>query len=672
MYSFLDIQFWLYFIYFFLSLFLSVVIPGYIVLRFLPVKSVGLRLLLSFVVGVVMWGIQGYILGYLQIRIVSYLYIAIFFLLFIKYRKMFLADLFKIPARIRALDKVVFLLITIGMVLQAFPIFASGMVYEDGVRFFHVNGTDGILHLGYIQSMVYSFPPEEPGINAPLVNYHYWSDLVIAEFARVWHLPVIHLFFQYFVPVISLVTGIAVYLLIQLWGGSKTVARWALFLLYFGGDAAYIFMLLLHQQLSFSTPAIDNGILQFLNMPHAMAKMIFITGLIPLWYWVKNNDNKFGVITILLFAALVGFKVYYGIFVALGLLFLFGTKVLQSIYTKSRKYGIGQGIGLTFKEYKTTIGLLLIFGVCAAAIYFPPNKASGGLFFAPLEWPKLLLASGSLDFEEWWLRRQVYESVNNIKALVLYDAVAVGIALVAIYGTRLLGFIPNRALIKNLGAPLTLFFVPTTLIFNFLGFYTLQESGLFNVYNFFVVSIVILSLFAAFTLARIQKIKIIGPIFAIIFIVATVPRVLHEGQSFIRSYTTDFNSSAVVSNSELEALIYLKENTERDAIIQTHPRNGWDQITPYSVFFAQRNSYITGAVLLETHNQPTEERTKELVLLFDAPNSGEFAQKMKELNISYVLVKKDDDQKIALPIDKTFLKTPFENSEYMILENSIK
>ncbi|HRN69581.1 MAG TPA: hypothetical protein PLS49_00195, partial [Candidatus Woesebacteria bacterium] len=643
-----------------------------IVQQFLPFKSFTTRLLFACVIGIVLWAVQGYLFGYLQIRFMSYLYILVFFVLFIKQWQDFVHRMRVFRGTFKKVDKIAVVLILVGVIVQTFPIFGSGMRYADGVRFFHVNATDGILHLGYIQSMIKSFPPQEPGINASLVNYHYWSDLVIAEFARVWNQPVIHLFFQYFVPVISLLTGVAVYLLVRTWGGSKNVARWALFLLFFAGDAAYLIMFILHQRISFSSPAIDNGLLQFLNMPHAMAKMIFITSLISLYYWVKTKSALFGTVTVGLFSVLVGFKVYYGIFVAIALLWMGVYMVVKSIVQNLKKRGIVKGVLLGIWDQKYLAMLILAFALIGAAIYFPPNKASGGLFYAPLEWPKLFLGAGALEFEEWWLRRQVYEQAHNIKALFLYDSIAVLITLISVYGTRLLGILPTRGLAKKLGPELLLFFIPTVIIFNILGLYTLQESGLFNVYNFFVVSSIILTLFAAFWLAEVQKIKKVGVVLCGLFVLFTVPRVYVEGKILFTQYTTEINRSRLISNSELEALEFVRSNTDSNDIIQTHVRNSWDQVTPYSIYFANRSSYMTGTELLETHNQPIKEREVNLEYLFKSPNSGEFAQNMKKFNIDYVILKKDNDQTLPFLIERPFLEIEFENSEYIVVKDISK
>ena len=95
-------------------------------------------------------------------------------------------------------NKILTILVVGGLIVQLLPVGGSGLKYEDGIRFYGINGTDGIMHLAYIEGIVKNMPPSEPGAYpAPLKNYHYWSDLIIGDFARVWHLPVIHLFFQF-------------------------------------------------------------------------------------------------------------------------------------------------------------------------------------------------------------------------------------------------------------------------------------------------------------------------------------------------------------------------------------------------------------------------------------------------------------------------------------------
>jgi hypothetical protein len=68
----IDIIFWL--VLFVPILFITFYVPGLFVLRFFSVKNSIVRFLFVNVFGLVLWGIQGYIFGYLNIRFLSLIY----------------------------------------------------------------------------------------------------------------------------------------------------------------------------------------------------------------------------------------------------------------------------------------------------------------------------------------------------------------------------------------------------------------------------------------------------------------------------------------------------------------------------------------------------------------------------------------------------------------------
>lgn len=668
MYSYFDYQFWLYAIFFLVACFFTFFIPGYYILRKIKDTKPLMTFVLALVLGIVMWGIQGYLLGYAKLRVLSYVYVLFSVIWVIRERREIVNYLKKLWYEVKGLDRIILVLFLIGLIIQLLPMFASGMHYGNGTRFYYINGTDGVMHLSYIQSIIRSFPPQEPGaIGFPLVNYHYWSDLILAELSRIFTIPVTHLFFQFFPFLLSLFTGLAVYLLIRVWGGSVVTGRWALFLLYFGGDAAYILYFILHQKLSFHTPIIDNGATQFFNMPHGVAKMIFIAGIIPLHLWITTKKKEWGMVCVMLLAPLVGFKVYFGLFAAIGFTLIVIWKIILALYRSLKNKISFKSIVSAIKSEYSALILLISFALLSAAIYFPPNKGAGGLFFAPLEWPRLILSPSSLDLEGLWLRRQVYNAAGNFKVVLAYDALAIIITLISIHGTRLLGFIPNKKLYKNLHLDGILFFFPSIFLFTFLGFYTLQHSGLFNVFNFFVVSIVVLSLFAAFPLAEVtMKKNFWAKVFIVIFILTTVPRVLFEiTQLATVEKRADYK---LISNDELEALTYLRNHTDFDSVVQSHPMNYLDSDTPYVSFFANRSTYFSGGGLLATHNQGTEERKQIINDIFVLRNAQDFANKLREYNIHFIYLLKNKDQELLFQPLPLYLTTFYENNTVLVLK----
>jgi hypothetical protein len=644
----------MYFILFIPVIFISFYIPGSVFLKYLKIYSEPLKLVLSLVVGIVLWGFQGYILGYLNLRIGTYLYCVIAVVFFILNYKKYIEELKEIAGCFNKKIIIPGIFILVGVICQMLPIFGSGMKYSDGIKFFGNNAADGVMHLAYIRSIADHFPPLEPGFSGLLIhNYHYWGDLVEADIARIWSFPIIHLFFQFFPVLLSILIGIVSFLLVREWGGSRKMALWFLFLLYFASDAAYLVLFALRKPFGFYTPAIDSGVTQFLNMPHMFGKLVFLSALIAIHKWLKTKKYGWGVVTVLLCASLFGFKIYFGLYIAIGLFSLFFGKLFYETYKKKRLAFDGQ-----------FLLLLASFLLFSLAIFLPHNYGAGGFVFVYLEWPRSLLGSGSIDWREWWLRRQVYEDAHNVRNLIVFDSLAVLIALISIYGTRLLGFVTTKKLFKFLGIEKTLLLIPALILFHVLGLFTIQSSGGVNVYNFFSVSAVILSLFAAFILSTFTK-KLVGMTIIIIFIVLTVPRSMYEISSNISKYgSSDFS---LVSNEQLDAFRYIRNNTNVNSLVQASPNNSLDNTAPYVSFFSGRDSYIAGSGLLKTHNVKTEVRNDELDKIFRTVNVTDFTSQLRQKNILYVYLQKNPEQMIQFKIDPTYIKTIYENKSVIVL-----
>lgn len=655
-YSFLSVQFWAFSALSVLAFFVSFYLCGSVIVRNFRLKSAITHILLANVLGLVMWGIQASVFGYLGIRWLSYGYLLFFVGMSIWHWREELRVWQNLKREFQHSNKFALILILIGMIVQSLAMVGSGVQIGTNIEFFRTNSVDGILHLAYIQSMMHQFPPIEPGASGLLLlNYHYWSDLVIAEICRVWMLPVSHTFFQFFPPYISFLTGVATYLVVRYWKGSRLVGLWSLFLLYWAGDGAYIFMLFFKHIFGFYSPDIDNGVTQFLNVPHTFAKLIFLTALIPLHLWLKTNKPKWGIFTAVLLGSLIGFKVYFGIFAGVGFGFLLFVKMLRHFW-KTRK----------IDRWSFGIGVLAL--IFSAAIYLPVNRTAGGLFYSPLEWPKIFLGKDALDWQGWWLRQQVYEAAHNWRNVYILDAVAIVICLVCIYGTRLLGFYPTKKLRELLSIEELFFFIPAMIIFVLLGLYTLQTSGLFNVFNFFAVSVTVVSLFAAFTLAQWQTSKnLFWKVMLVIFVILSLPRPLNDFAEFITMYQHN-KPDVVFDQNQMLAFNYIKNNVPKNAIVQGHPRDELDRKTPYLAFFTDHSTYITGMSMLESHNRPTDDRKKPLINIFDISDPDTFVQRLRDLNISYLYLQKNDEQKLKFDPEKAHLQIPYQNDEAMVIK----
>ncbi len=669
-YGLTDPLFWGYAVLFLLAFYLSCYLPGSLVCKRFQLPTLT-HILLASSLGIILWGIQGYVLGYLHLRWVSFAIppLALFFSW--RHRQLEQQRLGALFSQVKQLKTRVWLPLTItviGSLIQVLQVAGTALRYGPGIAFFRVNAFDGMLHLSFMASIMRQFPPQQPGaVGLPITNYHYWSDLVMAELARVWNLPLSHSFFQFWPVVLSLLTGLATYLLIKTWTHSRLAGSAGLLFLFFGADVAYLAMLALHQQWGFTVAAIDNGATQFLNMPHSFAKLLFISGLLPFTYWSQRHQWQWGLITALFVGTMVGFKVYFGMFACLGLTLAVSYYVLHQLYQQLYCQKPRPALATVFRSVLPVLVILLATGLMALAIFLPPNRNAGSLFWSPLEWPKLFLSRDQLNFEDWWLRKQVYEAAGNQKAILVLDGLAIAICLLAVYGNRLIGGLTPFLSRKKLSFEIWLFLIPGTLLFTILGLYTLQTSGLFNVFNFFAVASVPLALLSSIAVWQLWEsrrwwLRVI----VVLTIVSSWPRIGYHAYQAVADQIT-FHYQELYRPAELAALTFLREQTPSGSVIQSHQKNYLDQNTPYIAYFADRPTFLTGVGMLQSHNQPIQGRKAELAQMFASTSSLELANQLRSHQIDYLYLQKKPDQLLGFELESSNLEVVFENEAAMIL-----
>jgi hypothetical protein len=624
---------------------------------------------LSLAVGMVAWGWQGYLLGYLNLRFLTYGYLLAALILAWRWRKLLFTDLSTWRKEYLHKHLIMILLVVGGLVAQMPAIWPNAWRNQSQVEFLRINAYDSVMHLAYIQELQFHFPPYEPGAaGLKLVNYHYWSDLVTADLVRIWGGSINVWFFQILPPIISVVIGLLVYALVFAWTKKMSAGWWALALLYLGGDLIYLMRWLIHQDNGFGLAEIDNGATQFLNMPQVFAKVVFFAGLYALNEWLTEGQKKWAFLAAGLLGSIIGFKVYYGLFVAFGMCWI-GLAYLSLAYWQLlKKNNPLESFVRLIRTQVIWIYVAVIMAALSAAMFWPVNKDAGGLFWSPLEWPRLLLGPTELDWVDWWLRRQVYQTFHSWKGLLYLNTVAVSICLLSIYGWRVLGLFPALKTWKRIPVWWAWFFVPSALLFTCLGLFTLQTSGLFNVFNFFVVEVSGLILTTAVMLDTWWSHRWWLKILVVVIMVSTVPRAIREIHFYSQSYLLHQTEQTVVAE-ELEALYYLKKHSPADAVVQAHPVNEWNRITPYVSYLSGRRSYLGGISMMESHNQPVAERRQNLAQLFtDSGSSDQLAAGFKDLGISYLYLKNKPHETLPFPIKEDHWNLVFSNSQAFVYQ----
>lgn len=660
--SLLSLEFWVFWIIFFIAITVVWLFPGLLLLSTLRIKIEAIsQLVLALVTGMALWGLQGYVLGYLNLRALTLVYVFIWAVSALINRGYIWSQFHNSLVSIFSLPKKMLFILVAGIFIQVIQMFGSGLSSNFGMAFFRVHMQDGIYHLSMIQSMVRYFPPMEPGAGGTMVqNYHYWSDLILAELVRVFRIPAHYLFFQYLPPVLSLFTGLAVISVLRLWTKRMLVWFFGLFLLFFGADLGYIVAWALHRVVSFEYPVIDNGATQFLNMPHVMAKLVFVASLVSLWHWVKEIKWKWGALTMLLTAILFGLKIYFGLYAALGLMVM-GIFFVVKLSLSRLKHREGL-IGIDFVKQLFLCGI--IGGILSLTIYLPPNRSSGGLDFYPLEWPKLLLAEANLDWRDWRYKHAVAELEGMTAKIIFYDLEAILITLLTIHGVRILGVFVTRRTGREIGGVWLFYTLVPTFIFTYLGLYTLQVSGGFNVFNFFATSLVPLTLLSAFFFADLWKIKRLGPALVVLLLTLSLPRIFFETQKILLSYR-DKSDVLYISMSEISALKSIDKIFPQNCMITSTPNNQVDMNTPYVSYFANRFSFMSGQKVLETHNAPINDRFIDFKNVFADNNVNRIESELRVRHVCALYLKNNDE------LSKYFenhVKLLFQNSEARVID----
>mgnify|MGYP005839434947 CR=1 FL=1 len=248
-------------------------------------------------------------------------------------------------------------------------------------------------------------------------------------------------------------------------------------------------------------------------------------------------------------------------------------------------------------------------------MFFPTNAGSGGLYLAPFEWPKLLLAANNLDWNDWWLRLQVYEEAKSWKGLTALYSIATIIMVLYAYSTRIIGMFAIWTARKQISFAQAIAHLTLFLFMSFLAMNTLQLSGGFNVFNFFVVALIPLSVLGGVVVDRMIRSGALGMVLGLSLLLLSLPRPLNELRFFLENNQKK-NDAMLISSAELERFAELRQILPSDAVIQPLLDPKRDNETPFTPFFLDRYAYLSGVGILESHNQPITERKKMYEQLF--------------------------------------------------------
>lgn len=613
-----DMSFWLYFLIFFIGVFFAFFIPGDLLIKKYNL-SIFQRFVLGTGIGMVLWGWQGFIFGYLELRNLSYFYIGILFLLWISIQGRKFIKAITNKNFISGIDWAVAFLIILGVGIQLSSVWFNGVYLKKGLFFCCSNLSDSIFHTALTDQIVKDFPPFEPGMHGEIVrNYHYWGNLIIGELIRVFHLPLIPTQNQYSMLLISAFLGLSGVVLGQISGLGKIFYRWLVFFLYFGGDLIFLLVSIVRKEINFQMSSIEDGAKFLVNPPRAISIIILFIGLNIFLIWLKKKSLSLGILMMLVLASTIGFKVYTGFFVLVGLFAL-----------------------LVFYVFKKRFQFVLLFFVAvflSAIIYFPVNKDAGGLYFTGLSLFESFIVQPWMMLDRLELARRVYLEHRSWLRVAQYEIIFAFIFIATVFGTKLLGLLQSKKSLSRLPIELNIFLISGMVVSAILGLFFQQYTGGSNTFNFLVSVFIICSIYTALACSYwVGKLHRNFNIFVILIVVIfTVPRVLQI--TLVNVQSIQQGKGFIIDSYELSGLQYLREKTERDAIILVdYKAFKVDAESPYVSFLADRQVFLSGfRESLTTHGVDFSARKAIADAILTSHNSKEIREDLVKNKIAYL------------------------------------
>ncbi len=550
----------LYLILFFVAIFIGITLPGFLLLKKIKLAyNDKLKdLTIASCLGLVIFTLAAYILAAVHLRFLMYIFFILGTWAAISMRE----DLLKIRFNIHY--KKFFLIVLILGILGQVAINApSGFPYQDGIYFWSSQGHDGVWHLSLMEQMhANDFPFKNPELEgAKLQNYHFFVDLLMSEFSRLFPFSNLDIYFRFMPTFFSLMLGLSSFIFIKVWGKSELAAIWAMIFVYFAGSFGYLLYIPTHKSLGGEAIFWVSQTQSVLgNPPHAVAFIITTVFLFSFLQYL--NSRKFGYFLLcsILGGAVIEFKVYAGVLILGGLM-------IVSLYE------------LIFKR-SVKVLLLFLTTLFISLLIYLPNSANTQDFLIWQPWwfiRTMVVAPDRLNWLDLELRRQTYLSEGNFKRVIQVEAIAFFIFLFGNLGMRFIGFWGIFKQFKEniFERPFNLFFFSITIASFFIPVFFLQKGVVWNVIQFNQYFLLYFSFYASLAVPGIlNSAKSIFWKYSIstIIIILAIPTQLGLLWQFYSNLPL-----SKITYEEISALNFLKSVSNKEDVILSGPFSKYEK-----------------------------------------------------------------------------------------------
>ena len=576
---------------------------------------------------------MGAIAGFVLLTLISYLLIVInipFLIIpitiiaFIGIRKSLLTEIKKIKIKFNFQSILVLTIFAVGIAGQLAVISPSGIFQNGDLVFWSAHGHDGPWHLALMEEIKKGYPFQNPIFAGErLVNYHFFSDILPAIASKYLPVSPLNLYFRIFPFFYSLFLGASAYYLTKKLTNNFPASIWAVAFTYFAGSFGYLIGK--GESVFWATqPQSSSG-----NPPQIISNFLVLAFLYFVLSYVKSKSKVILMVCIMLLGTLVEFKVYAAIV-------LFGATLLS---------GLPQ----------IALPALILTG-----ILYLPNSSGGASFliFEPWWYIRTMIVEPSrLNLLDWELRRQTYIYEHNWKRVIFLEGLGFLIFFFGNLGVRFIGiweFIKSKTIIKWV----IILSIVLPLLF-------LQKGVASNTSQFLQYFILLFGILGGIAAAKItSKFKFLAPLIIVLMIPTQV------------NLLKDFYSRpplAKVSNQELMALKFIKDNTDENSVILTPPYNPYlntNEITPHiwDWFDTAYVSALSGrATYMDDYEQNDimaydyRSRLKIKENIFESEDANIVKQGLDQTNANLVYFPKLLAPKVSL--ESLGLTKSFENQE---------
>lgn len=593
------------------------------------------KLVLGTIVGFVIFTLLSYILIVINRTILIPILLVIFNMLAAKESRHFIKDFRNFATsfkRVSFKGLVVSIILTIGIIGQLAVISPSGIIKNGDILFWSSHGHDGMWHVALMEEIKRGGILQNPIFSGErLVNYHFFSDVAPAVFSKYISFSNLDLYFRLFPLLYSPLLGGSAYILVKKMTGKASNALWATFFTYFAGSFGYIVTYLKNGSIGgesiFWATQIQSS---SGNPPQIISNFLVLTFIYFFYILAKKADTKIFLLTAVLLGSLALFKVYAAVV----------------LITPTLIVGAWQLI----REKRVYFLSLAVIGAAFGGVLYIPNVTLGTSFLIFEPWwyiRTMIVEPARLNWIDHELRRQTYIFENNWKRVIFLEIQAFLIFFFGNLGTRIiaLGYfvkLVGQSLVDKFKL-LFILIIVTSLIFPLLF---LQRGVASNTSQSLQYFILLFGILAGITVSKIIESFKVGPlkiVAALLVVSLTIPT---QVGLLLEFYSR--TAYAKISESEVEALEFIRENSPKNSVILTPPYDPhrdlggkipeiWDWFdTSYVSALSERRTYFDDYEQLDIMGYDIKNRTEIKKAIFSSSDKNLVQNKISETGVHLI------------------------------------